>query len=77
MPGVGLCGTLAVRGVFEGDIAYRFNLKNSKDGFLWNLSGGVGVDLILFSFDYTIGETGGGTGVYKKDKSANLAEAGY
>lgn len=75
VPGVGLCGTLAVRGVFEGEIAYRFNLKNSKDGFLWNLSGGVGVDLILFSFDYTIGETGGRTGAYKKDKSASLAEA--
>lgn len=75
-PGIGLCGTLSARGVISTDVAYRFNLKNSNDGFLIGLSGGIGVDLFLFSFDYTIGSTAHRTGVYADEaNTASLAES--
>lgn len=75
MPGVGICGVLSARGIITFDIAYRFNLKNSRDGFLIGLYGGVGVDLFLFSFDYTIGGIDRRTGVYADTaNTASLAE---
>ncbi len=62
--GVGVCGVLGVRGVLKLDITIYISLLHvsSDSGIMASLSGGVGVDLLLFSFDYVprIGTLGAG-----------------
>ncbi len=62
--GVGICGVLGVRGVLKLDITIFISLLHiEKDsGIMASLSGGIGVDLVLFSFDYVprIGTVGAG-----------------
>lgn len=78
-PGIGICGIVGVRGVFKVDgivrslytpdiIALAMNC-----GAMITMSGGVGVDLLLFSFDYTLGSKKYAWGIYDKKKSMSLA----
>ena len=69
-PGVGICGVLGVRGILDFAFVARVNadpdLEGPNGGVKLTFSGGVGVDLLLFSFDYTIGTISYGTGIFKK-----------
>ena len=72
-PGIGICGILSARGVFKFTFVARVNIgDDTQGGTMGEFSGGVGVDLVLFSFDYTIGKVGWKSGVF--DKKASLAE---
>lgn len=75
-PGVGICGILGVRGVFTLDAVLRQLFSNAgisseSSGAMITMSGGVGIDLLLFSFDYDIGSLKFAWGVY--DQNDNLA----
>lgn len=78
-PGVGICGILGVRGIFKLDIILRalmdLSFKDDTAGAMITLSGGVGVDLLVFSFDYTIGSKKFGWGIYSTDSYALNAMA--
>ena len=67
-PGVGICGILGVRGIldfaFVGRISTDPDLEG-KGGTMGTFTGGVGVDLLLFSFEYEIGSIGWQSGVFK------------
>lgn len=73
MVGVGICGVLSVRGIVSVDFIFRFKYGESTeeymDGFLFQLGGGFGIDLFIFSFDYVPSLVTYGTGVYKDVKS--------
>ncbi len=79
-PGIGVCGILGARGVFKLDGITRFLFDSSvtdaskKRGAMVKMSGGVGIDLLLFSYDYTIGSLKFGWGIYDKGK-ASLSSA--
>ncbi|MCI5891907.1 MAG: S-layer homology domain-containing protein [Clostridiales bacterium] len=79
-PGVGICGIIGVRGIFKVDGVIRVLLDNDvKDpnkngGAMLKMKGGVGVDLLIFSFEYSIGILDLKAGVYNKGK-ASLASA--
>ena len=72
MVGVGICGVLSVRGIVSVDFIFRFKYGASTeeymDGFLFQLGGGFGIDLFIFSFDYVPSLVTYGTGVYKDVK---------
>ena len=81
-PGVGICGILGVRGVFQLDGILRVEcsrkaaLNNDHGGAMISMSGGVGIDLIAFSFNYTIGKKDFAWGVYdeKRPKLSGIDE---
>ena len=70
-PGIGLCGILGARGILKFAFVGRMNTDpddfGGKGGTMGTFTGGVGVDLLLFSFDYEIGSIGWKTGVFKDD----------
>ena len=79
-PGIGICGILGVRGVFTLDVVLRQlfdttkGISSDSSGAMITMSGGVGVDLLLFSFDYSIGSLKFAWGIYDK-KKASLSAA--
>lgn len=72
-PGIGICGILGVRGVFTLNAVLRqlfdktVEISSKSSGAMITMGGGVGVDLLLFSFDYNIGNLKFAWGVYNKD----------
>jgi len=80
MVGAGLLGVLSARGVVTFGINYRnIVVENpndndtsygegdiTKDGLLIYTSGGIGLDLLLFSFNYTLVTATYGNGVYEE-----------
>ena len=70
-PGVGICGVLGVRGILKFAFVGRMNTDpedfGGKGGTMGTFTGGVGVDLLVFSFEYEIGSIGWKTGVFKDD----------
>ena len=69
--GVGLCGVLSARGIVNFNIAGKLafsNLlveqNNKNQGFLFKLGGGLGIDLFLFTIEYTPSLLTYGTGCY-------------
>ncbi len=67
-PGIGVCGILGVRGILDFAFVARVNAgidEGPNGGTMGTFTGGVGVDLLLFSFNYTIGSIGWKTGVFK------------
>lgn len=71
MAGVGICGVLGARGVVGVDFLFRFPLDGGSqqastgmDGFRFKLYGGIGIDMLAFSFDYTPDWAVVNTGVY-------------
>ena len=69
-PGFGYYGILGVRGILELAFVTRVNIKgkggtSTDGGTMGSFSGGIGVDLLLFSFNFTIGSIGWKTGVFK------------
>ncbi len=76
VPGVGICGVISARGEIDLDFIDKLNLKNSDSGSMMVLSGGVGVDLLVFSFNYKIGSASVRTGVYDTANAASLSETG-
>lgn len=79
-PGIGICGILGVRGVFTLDAVVRQlfdttkGISSESSGAMITMGGGVGVDLLLFSFDYKIGNLKFAWGIYDKTK-ASLSSA--
>lgn len=79
-PGIGICGILGVRGVFTLDAVVRQlfdttkGISSDSSGAMITMGGGVGVDLLLFSFDYKIGNLKFAWGIYDKTK-ASLSSA--
>lgn len=65
MPGIGLCGVFGVRGVIKMDIAGVTAFDGPSTGALISLSGGIGVDLLVLSFDMDIVTGLLGFGAYK------------
>lgn len=67
--GVGICGVLSARGILELDITIFMSFVdiNNKSGIMATLKGGVGIDLLIFSFEY-IAEIGTlGAGIYEDE----------
>ena len=67
-PGIGICGILGARGILDFAFVARYNAgieKGPAGGTMGTFTGGVGVDLLVFSFNYTIGSIGWKTGVFK------------
>ena len=72
-PGVGICGILSARGVITFNFVGRVNVGDSTlAGTMGTMSGGVGVDLLLFSFDYEIGSIGWKKGLFEQKSSIAL-----
>ena len=76
-PGVGICGILGVRGIFSLNAVFRQlfskdGISNESSGAMITMSGGVGIDLLLFSFDYEIGSLKYAWGVYDQRDSVSL-----
>ena len=69
-PGVGYCGLLSVRGIFEASTVFRVNASSqlahdeANKGARFKILGGVGLDLMLFTVDYTFEPWVIETGVY-------------
>lgn len=66
--GVGICGVLSARGIVEVDaraFASFMDIENNS-GIIGAIQGGFGVDLVVFSFEYTVGYQIG-CGIYEKD----------
>ncbi len=70
-PGIGICGVLGVRGILKFAFVGRMNTDpedfGGKGGTMGTFTGGVGVDLLVFSFEYEIGSIGWKTGVFDDD----------
>ncbi len=70
-PGVGICGVAGVRGMLKLAFVGRGNLDTGdflgKGGTTGTFTGGVGIDLVVFSFDYEIGSIGWKTGCFDPD----------
>ncbi len=65
-PGIGICGILGVRGIIDFAFVARRNLNMEEaTSTMGTFTGGVGVDLLLFSFEYEIGSIGWQTGLFK------------
>ncbi len=67
--GVGICGVLSARGILELDITIftSFVDINNNSGIMATLKGGIGIDLLVFSFEY-IAEIGtSGAGIYEDE----------
>ena len=64
--GVGICGVLSARGIiqilFKGFVPLK---KDVTGGVLVGLQGGIGIDLLVFSFEYIADIGKIGTGIYK------------
>lgn len=65
MPGVGLCGVFGVRGIIAMDIAGVWSSDLENTGALISLSGGIGIDLLVLSFEMKIVTGLIGFGAYK------------
>ncbi|MCH5209568.1 MAG: S-layer homology domain-containing protein [Oscillospiraceae bacterium] len=66
--GVGICGVLSVRGILQLDIKIYTSFMdiNKGSGIMATLYGGLGIDLLIFSFEY-VAEIGTiGAGIYEK-----------
>ena len=61
--GVGLCGVVSARGYVSTRLQFDVGISNAKSGALMELTGGFGVDLLLFSMniDCVTGRIGFGT----------------
>ncbi|MBR1442175.1 MAG: hypothetical protein IJ583_01425, partial [Firmicutes bacterium] len=80
--GVGLCGVVGAKGIVNASIAAKFNaerlnnipaansgeIKETEplEGFLFKFGGGFGIDLLLFTLEYTPTLLTYGAGCYKK-----------
>lgn len=80
--GVGICGVIGVRGIIGLDITIFVSFTDIEDdsGIMATLKGGFGIDLLIFSFEYTanIGTIGAGlyadrTGWGKSVKDVSLS----
>jgi len=75
-PGVGIYGVLGVRGVVSFAMLARVNISKggtSLGGSYGTLSGGFGVDLVLFSFTKAWPTTAWKSGVFNKSGAKNAA----
>ncbi len=77
--GVGICGVLSARGILELDITIFKSWVDivNNSGIMATLKGGIGIDLLLFSFEY-VAEIGTvGAGIYEDEtgwgSGANVA----
>lgn len=61
--GVGLCGVVSARGYVSTRLQFDVGITNANSGALMELTGGYGIDLLLFSmnFDCITGRIGFGT----------------
>lgn len=50
--GVGLCGVVSARGYVSTRLQFDVGITNAKSGALMELTGGFGIDLLLFSMNY-------------------------
>ncbi len=72
MAGVGLCNILGARGIVAMDFLWRAEMNigandpsaADEDGFYWEVSGGLGLDLLLFSMEYMVNIPLIGVGIY-------------
>lgn len=72
MPGVGLCGVFGVRGIIALDIAGVVSTDSTKTGALISLSGGIGIDLLVLSFEMKLELGLLRYGVYRDPTEINL-----
>ena len=69
-PGVGYCGLLSARGIFEASTVFRVNASSqlahdeANKGARFQISGGIGLDLMFFTLDYKFKPYKIETGVY-------------
>lgn len=75
MPGVGLCGVFGVRGIIAMDIAGVVSSDSRNTGALISLSGGIGIDLMVLSFEMKIVTGLLGFGAYKDATGIRLLSA--
>ncbi len=52
--GVGVCGVLSARGYASLTLQYDLQCSTLESGALFTITGGIGIDLLLFSFDIDI-----------------------
>lgn len=73
--GTGICGVIGARGIVEVDVRIFMSFMHIEDnsGIVGSIEGGLGIDLVLFSFEYTVGYRIG-CGIYE-DESGWLASA--
>ncbi len=70
MVGVGLCNILGARGIIALDMLWRADMNRgdddppAEDGFYLEMEGGLGLDLLIFSVEFTASFPLAGTGIY-------------
>lgn len=70
--GVGVCGVLSARGYASLTIQYDLQCSTLESGALFTITGGIGIDLLLFSFDIDIVSGTFGFGTLSNKSSYSL-----